>query len=778
MRAVSLATRDPTLRVAALDGGDVVVHADGAALRSAPDGSITRPDHGLFDGDARLLCRYLLTLDGIEPQLVAASVVDDERWLATAIHPLEGGTPEGPRLPQDCVAIQTDRAVGPGMTDRVTFTNHGATQVRLRLRLEIASDLTDLLDLGREGTAPRPLDGAWEAATGVLTFIRSLEGPMGTAHRTARVHVSTSGSPAWDGSALAMPLELEPGAQARLEVVVAGDGAWDEARPIRNGRPMAHPVRRAAERAAWRSTRTRVTSEPPLFGMVVDQAIEDLFALRARTFEGTNGGWVLNAGIPQFTGLFGRDVLTAGWQAAMAGPEALLGALEAVARTQARDDDPFRDAEPGKLIHEMRRGPLVQAGVSPRDAYYGSQTVPAMFVLALSEAWHWTGDDGLLERFVGIAERATAWAEGKSSERDGLLWYRTRSSDGLRNQGWKDSDEAIRYPDGRLVPVPIATVEEQAFHTLALERLAEIHLALGDEGLADRELALAADHRRHWHDTFWREELGFYAMAIDPDGQPVDTIGSNAGHALGTGGIPRRLAGRVAARMLEPDLFSGFGVRTLSARHPSFNPFAYHLGSVWPVENATFILGAKRYGLDDTVERLVEGLVAAAAAAPALRLPEALSGLDRAAWPVPVRYPAANAPQAWSASATVQLAQAITGLYPFAPIRLAALVRPRLPSWLDVLRIDRLRIGKSTMSIRFERRADGSASHDVIERDGPLTLIEVQPPQAADLGPLDEAASWVLEHAPGATARILRIALGLEAERLAEREPRSAEAPA
>jgi glycogen debranching enzyme len=768
-------------RIRAVDRPEVVIHADLTVLRSAWDGSIELPEHGLFDADARLLCRHRLTIDGRSPEFVASTIVDDERWLGAAIVPWSGGSPDGPSLPQDAIGVLVERQVGPGMTERIEVANHGGTAISTTLRVELAADLVDLLDLGRGGVEPRPVPGSWDEASAHLSFIRSETGPAGEILRTSRVGVRTADRPVWDGAALAFRLELEPSAtwQADLAVDAGSAAGWRGIAVSRaadkTGRPgtgPADPERRAAERAAWRSGRTQVRSEPPLFGRIVDRAIEDLFALRARDLERGDGRWVLNAGVPQFTGLFGRDVLTAGWQAALAGPEPLLGALDAIAETQADRDDPFRDAEPGKLVHEMRRGPRVEAGLSPRDAYYGSQTVPAMFVLALSEAWHWTGDDELLRRHIDVAERATRWAEGQASESGhGFLTYRTRSPEGLRNQGWKDSDEAIRYPDGRIVPVPIATLEEQAFHALALERLAEIHTILGKAAEAKQELHRAADHRRRWHDAFWREELGFYAMALDPEGRPVDSIASNAGHALGTGAIPRALAGRVAERLLEPDLFSGFGVRTLSADHPSYNPFAYHLGSVWPVENATFILGGKRYGLDAVVERLVEGMTAAAAGSPAERLPEALAGLSRSEWPVPVPYPAANSPQAWSASAMVQAAQALIGLYPFAPIGVAALVRPRLPDWLDVLEIERLRVGKATISLRFERRPDGSASHEVTHQDGRLVVLEAHPPQALDGGPLETTAAWLLEHAPGSMARAVRIALGIETERLVDDRP-------
>jgi glycogen debranching enzyme len=463
-----------------------------------------------------------------------------------------------------------------------------------------------------------------------------------------------------------------------------------------------------------------------------------------------------------FTGVFGRDVITAGWQSAMLGPRALAGALDAVAASQADRDDGWRDAEPGKLIHEQRSGPLAALGLTPRDAYYGSQTTPAMFVLALSEIWHWTGDDEYLRRYLDAARRAMDWARRFGDlDGDGFLEYRKRSPQGLRNQAWKDSDEAIRYPDGSIVDGPVATVEEPAFYVLALERMAEILIATGYDDEADANLRQARELRRRFHEAYWMPEDGFYAIALDGRKERVRTIASNAGHALGTGVVPRALAGRVADRLLTSDLFSGWGVRSLSADHPSYNPFAYHLGCVWPVEQATFALGLKRYGLDRHLDRLVEGMFAAASASPNGRLPEALTGHERDDVQAPVPYPAANVPQAWSSSALVQLIQIMLGLYPFAPLRILAVVRPRLPRWAPELTVTGLRVGGAVVDLRFRRRSDGSASWSVVRRRGPLLVVGAGPPDNVGNGSLLERLELgALGRAPGRLARAARIAIG------------------
>jgi len=528
-----------------------------------------------------------------------------------------------------------------------------------------------------------------------------------------------------------------------------GDGAsWKEA---------------IADRAQWRRRRAHLRATAGSLQQIWGRAAEDLYSLRNRELEpGEPDAWVLNAGMPAFTGLFGRDVLTASWQGALAGPELMRGALSVVAAHQADRVDAWHDAEPGKLIHELRSGPLSELGVVPQDGYYGTETTAALFPLVLSELWHWTGDVGLLNRYRAVAERALEWAASFGDpDGDGFLEYEKRSAAGLKNQGWKDSDEAIRYPDGTQVADPIATVEEQAFHYLALCRMAEICTVLEDDDGASRHLERARTLRDAWHRAYWMPDEGFYAMALDPEKRPVRSIGSNAGHALAAGIVPAQFARLVGDRLVQPDLFSGWGVRTLSSQHPAYNPWAYHLGAVWPVENATFALGLKRYGFDDLVERLVVAQLDAAAGLPEMRLPEAIGGQTPDEIPLPIPYPQANCPQAWSASAILQLVQVLLGIYPFAPLHLLLLIRPRLPDGVEELTLHDVRVGSGRVSIRFRRRRDGTASHRVIASRGAVLVTEAPPPDAADDGFAGSVARGLLTHAPGRIARAARLALGM-----------------
>jgi glycogen debranching enzyme len=743
------------------DAGVSLAHDGWTVLSCALDGSIAGGAQGLYDDDARLLSMHRLAIEGLDLTPLGRPEEHGRHWAVTLVGMRGKGSPEGPRLPQDAWEIRLERVVGPAMAETIELRNHSMAPARARLRLELAADFADALVRGA-AEDPRPTITTTRIDDGVEVRGR-FEAGKRVDERGARFRVLAAGSPATltpteAGCRVAWDVELGPRGTwtTSIEIAVRSAAGW---------RGPASSESRDRIRGAWHARRTRLEGEP-IVGRAFEQAAIDLASLRNWELEpSTSEAWVPNAGAPWFSGLFGRDVLTAGWQALMLGPEIARGALEITARSQGVRSDAWTEEQPGRIIHEQRRGPLSVLGLRPQAGYYGSQTATTFFPVALSEVWHWAGDDALLRRHRAAAARAIDWARRFGDlDGDGFLEYRCTSSEGLRNQGWKDSDEAIRHADGSIAEVPIATIEEQAFHYLALERMAEILVALdGPDDEVDRLLERAATLRERVDATFWSDALGFYAMGLDAGKRRIESIGSNPLHALAAGLLPEDRARIVADRLLDQDLCSGWGIRTLAASHPSYNPFAYHLGSVWPVENATALIGFRRYGLDDHLDRLLEGSLEAIAALAADRLPEALTGHQRRAGSPPLPYPEANPVQAWSASAVIQTVQAMLGLYPFAPAGVLALVRPRLPSWLPTVTVRRLRIGAATVSLRFERRDDGSASHEVTEQDGRLLVVTGPPPNAAEgKAPLEWLAEVGIRHTPGRLGRALRIALGFE----------------
>src|SRR5215207_52162 len=493
---------------------DALLFSGATVLRTAADGSVSTPEHGLIHQDTRVLSAYRLTLDGRVPELVGSSQPENDRWTAVVRVPRSGGTADGPALPQDAFELRIERRVGPGMEERLTVTNRAPVAAETELRIELDADFADSLDL--EDAGRRHVTRSVSEHPTALRFDYELRHGDRCAERAFRtVLVRPVHAARLEAGRMSFSIDLPPRADwsALLRYEVLENGEW-------RGADDSATQRRDRQRRAWRSRRPALEA-PDAVRVPYERAADDLHDLRNVELEqrllGTADGsrWVVNAGVPMFTGLFGRDVITAGWQAAMLGTRALRGALDAVAATAATEDDPWRDAEPGKLIHELRSGPLAEVGLTPRDAYYGSQTTPAMFVLALSELWHWTGDLDALRRHRGTAMAAMRWAERYGDlDGDGFIEYERRSPAGLRNQGWKDSDEAIRHADGSPVRGPIATVEEQAFRMLALERMAEIHVALDEDEAAEESVATANRLRRAWHEHYWMPDLDFYALAL------------------------------------------------------------------------------------------------------------------------------------------------------------------------------------------------------------------------------------------------------------------------
>lgn len=331
--------------------------------------------------------------------------------------------------------------------------------------------------------------------------------------------------------------------------------------------------------------------------------------------------------------------------------------------------------------------------------------------------------------FVQPALRALTWLEEYADfDRDGFYEYQTRSEQGVRNQGWKDSDDAIVHEDGSQAEAPIATCEEQGFVYLAKLHLSELLWWLDEKDDARRLYQEAAALKKRFNEAFWMEDLGFLAMALDADKRPVRSIGSNTGHCLATGIVEEAHVRRIADRLFQDDMFSGWGIRTLSDRHPAYNPYSYHRGSVWPVEHGSFAVGFVRYGLHEYVERVCRAQFESASLFDFYRLPELFTGHHRNVdHPFPAHYPNANSPQAWSASATWCLLQSMLGLYPYAPLNLL-LLDPHLPAWLPDIVVRNLHVGTAVIDVRFYRTKGGESDYEVLDKRGALHIVRQPSP--------------------------------------------------
>jgi glycogen debranching enzyme len=728
--------------------------------------------HGLFIHQTRLLSAYRWLVDGAPPLVVALSNVDQHSSLGYYICPPRprahddelraepSRAAERVDINEHTVELRVSRFAGGGVHEDIDVTNYAGWAVSLTLTLEVDADFASPGELYSEmkrppGETRRRWDAAPEDGRWTLSFdyraehTHDRQGDRGTARieRSLALAVHRAGSPPrWSDGRLEFTVELEPLASwhacidftARIE-----DRVLAPAYGCRSFGPTASQLDVAREAFLSASTAVETLGPTDLSATVetaVASAKRDLASLRLDDLDRRDGSWTMAAGLPMYVALFGRDTLTASWQAALAGPEMMIGTLFTLPEWQGREDNAWRDEEPGRMLHEAHTDPFSALGFTPRGRYYGAITTSAFYPVVVSELWHWTGDRGLIAPLLRPALAALEWLDRYTTfVGDGFHYYRTRSEDGNANQGWKDSGEAIVDEAGRLVRAPIATCEEQGFVYAAKLQLAEVLWWLDCRDLAKRLFHEAAELKQRFNAAFWMEDEQFLAMGLDSERRLIRSIGSNAGHCLVTGIADRERAGAVADRLMAPELWSGWGVRTLSSANPAYNPYSYHRGSIWPVENATFAVGFFRYGLWDHLHRLARAMFEACALYDHHRLPELHAGHQRDAdHPFPANYAKANSPQAWSSSAVLCVVQSMLGLYPYAPLR-TLLLDPHLPEWLPRLTVRGLRVGAARVTLRFSRDEKGTTHFEVLEKDGTLHLLRQPSPWSLTAGLAERA---------------------------------------
>ncbi|MGI5347790.1 glycogen debranching N-terminal domain-containing protein [Streptomyces sp. CA-250714] len=657
----------------------LLVH-NGTFAMLAPSGDITgtpgttTPD-GLFSRDTRHLSRWQLTLDGRAPTiLVAAPEPDQSCEPAAAVL-----TPRGSREePPACTLFREQAVVDGVLTERIrVVSNQGAAPIRLSLTVD--ADFADQMELRSPHHAyPRP-DAARSAVTradGVEFHYR--RGPGWHARTVvtadpAPAETVAAGTAEGDATAHRLSWLLEPSphgtVELRLRAAALPHGAPEtgQAGAAYDGRdPAAIRSELAAAREKFVAAEpcpSRRTARPEL-ARACEQGLADLAGLCV-TVPGPDGAplRVPGAGVPWFLTLFGRDSLLTSFFALPYRPELAEATLLALAATQAETADPERVAEPGKIVHEVRNGELAAFGQVPYGRYYGSVDSTPLFLVLLGAYAEQQGAAGmeLARRLEPQARAAVRWMFAHGGLDDlGYLAYRPDEG-GLANQNWKDSPGAICAADGTLPTGAVMVAEAQGYAYDALCRTAELaRTAWGDPGYAGGLERAAAGLRERFGADFWLPDRGFPPLALDETGRRMDALASDAGHLLWSGILGQRRGETVGRRLLEPDFFSGWGVRTLAAGQRAYHPLSYHRGSVWPQDNALIALGLARYSLRAEAARLTEGLLAAAAHH-GYRLPEVLAGYSRAEHPAPVPYPHACSPQAWAAATPLALVTALEG---------------------------------------------------------------------------------------------------------------------
>jgi glycogen debranching enzyme len=622
-------------------------------------GDISGKTGGFFAEDTRFLSLFRLTVNGEPPLLLSSGKVD---YFSAAFYLRN---PHHRDLPQDSVAIVRERLVSDVMRDRIVVENVAAEPVAFELALEVGSDFADIFAvkeydfaLGDPAGAP-PLPDPVEPeldGDGLLLTDRAAGG--------ARTLVVFSRLGEVDGGAVRYRVDLQP--RERWELAAA-------VHPQTNGRSPAS--QHLGEDQPWKMRLPRFEASWGALERSFERSVADLEALRMR---GGRAGMARlpAAGMPWFMTVFGRDTLITSYQTLLLGPELAYGALEVLAELQATEDDPSIDAEPGKIVHEVRHGKAAKAWF-PR--YYGTVDATPLYLVLLSEVWRWTRDDDPVRRLREPALRALGWIDGH----EGFVAYERRTPRGLANQSWKDSGDSQRFHDGRIAEPPIAPAEVQGYAYDAKVRLAELAREVwGDEALAARLERDAAELQARFDDAFWTGE--HYALALDRDGARVDSRCSNMGHLLWSGIVPEHRVDQVVAALMDDALWSGWGVRTMSTADHAYSPLAYHNGTVWPHDNSLIAAGLARYGRREEALRIVRAMLEAASYF-GYELPEVFAGLPREETPFPIAYPTAARPQAWAAGTPILLLQVLLGLRPEDGALVGA--PGRLPEWVGSLRL-------------------------------------------------------------------------------------------
>jgi len=652
-------------------------------------GDIVEPTMGLFAHDTRFLSRWALTINGARPLILSSRKVEYYSAAFFLRNPVVGG------LEHDEISIARERFIGDAMQEHLVVSNHAPRRVAFDLALEIGNDFADIFavkaydfalgDPNHAKPLPPPVAPVYEADDNQFVFAVSDNGFNGL----TQVVLSERGKA--EGSTITYRIELGPRETWRLraDIIPASDGHRTAVQfaERRFGEELA---RVRASLAAWRLRVPQLRGSWEDLTHSFSQSVADLSSLRMDE-DPRVPGQLPAAGMPWFMTVFGRDTLITCLQTLLFGPELAQNALAVLAELQATEDDPNADAEPGKIVHEVRHGKGAEAWF-PR--YYGTADATPLYLILLSEVWRWTDDAGLVRDLRGPAMRALEWIDRYGDrDGDGFVEYQRRSARGLVNQSWKDSGDSQLFHDGHPAGTPIAPCEVQGYVYDAKVRLAELAREVWREReLADRLEREAEELRRRFDEAFWCEARGgYYALALDGDKQRVDSLTSNIGHLLWSGIVPPERVDAIVDQLMGEELWSGWGVRTMSAGDAGFNPLAYHNGTVWPHDNSLIAWGLARYGRWPEAQRIVRRLLNASSYFDH-QLPEVFAGFTRTETPFPIPYPTAARPQAWAAGAPVLMLQLLLGLQPDRRRHVLGTTAPEdIPSWAGSLRLTGVR---------------------------------------------------------------------------------------
>ncbi|MFB2972654.1 glycogen debranching N-terminal domain-containing protein [Aerosakkonema sp. BLCC-F183] len=672
---------------------------------------------GLFCKDTRFLSRLELQIEGRAPVLLNSTA--DKGFVLSVLC-------TNPRienlLAPDTLGIRRELLLNGALFSEIEVTNYSTNTVSFELSISFDADFVDLFEVrgfGREkrGQLLRSIrDGKpAEQETGELTLAyQGLDGSI----MESRIQFNHRQPDFFKGYTAIWRLEL-PSHQSetigyRLQMFTNNQPISTIQAPVTLGQAKAAEL---VEEQSWMQQSTRIRSDKAIFNQAIERAEKDVYLLRQSFDKGT----VLSAGVPWFSTLFGRDSIIAASQILMYNSSIARETLMILAEYQGKINDEWRDEEPGKILHEIRFGEMARCGEVPHTPYYGTVDATPLWLMLYAEYYAWTADSETLDRLWPNALAAMDWID-RNCQETGYLRYACRSSRGLVNQGWKDSGDCIVDRKGQLAKPPIALCEVQAYVYAAKVRLAEIARIKKHIDLSERWLEEANDLKTRFNRDFWLEDEGFCALALDGDGNQVDSITSNPGHCLNLGILTPEKAYSVAERLAAPDMFNGWGIRTLSSLSPAYNPMGYHIGSVWPHDNSLIAMGLRSLGSIDRALELCQGLIDMTLHQPYQRPPELFCGYERNGDNTPIRYPVACSPQAWATGSIFQLLQMTINLVPDAPNNYLRIIDPALPESIESLSLHNLRVGGTLLDLEFERTGN-TTSCRVAKKRGNLRVV-------------------------------------------------------
>lgn len=700
----------------------IVMKDENLFFVAQPDGNVPLTGfhgHGLYYHDCRYVNGYEMEFAGKKPVPLSASSVRGSVGVFTLTNP-KIELSDGTVVKEEEIGITWRRLVDseiPALRDRLLFQNFTLRPIEVSVTLTIRSDFEDLFavrGLLRQqfGRLHPP---SWDGDRLRLSY----DGKDGIA-RTVTVHYDPPPRQR-RGTAAEFLVRMDPKGRQQLALSLVVGESKD--RPVRPQKPNPDGLTALEDDLEqhtqnWMRQVVKVSSNGSSLDQLMDRSFRDLRILRSHVGDET----YFAAGVPWFVTLFGRDSLITAWQMLAYHPRIAEQTLRLLAQYQGTREDTWRDEQPGKILHELRIGEMAKINAIPHTPFYGTVDATPLFLMLLAEHAAWTGSLDLFNELRDSVERALSWMDRQGDRHgEGYLAYTSRAKDKMINKGWKDSGDAIVNSDGNLAQPPIALVEVQGYVYAAKLGIAGLFERAGDPDRGARLRQEAQRLRERFNRDFWMEKQGCYALALQAEGQQVAVISSNPGQALWTGIVDVDKAERTVRRLMADDMFSGWGVRTLSSKERGYNPIGYHLGTVWPHDNSIIVAGFRRYGSDGDALRIFYGLFDAAFHFRGHQLPEVFCGFGRAEYEIPIHYPVACHPQAWASGAIPFLLTTLLGVAPDAFAKRLRIVRPLLPNSLDRLDIRNLRVGQATVDLHFQRERDG-IHVDVAKLDGELDV--------------------------------------------------------